>query len=436
MRTLEEQLDIAFYQRQGLSCRQIARKLGCSPRTVKKYAEHPELIGKPRTCVPRPSKLDPYRQRIAEWLEEDTEYRATTIYDRLCRQGYVGGYEMVKRAIRPLRAQKQARAYVRFETEPGAQAQVDFGEFGAELPDGSVRKHYLFGLILGYSRMLYAELLERCDMLSFLEAHQRAFAALGGAPEEILYDRMRNVFLRQLVGKAQFTQSLVELATHYGFAPRVAPAYAPWVKGKIERPMDFVRESFWRGYAFHDLPHANADLQGWLAEKGRRVHGTTHERVDVRYARELPYLQPLPAQPCDVSMRLYREVRKDCTIAVLGNRYVVEHTLVGSPVVARVRRQDLRVFDGERLVVTYPIPEGKGHLIQDPRFYAALQADRELAARKFGMACARRHKGRATISPKTPPHPIDVQSVEAHPVQVQRRALCEYSLLGGEVTDA
>lgn len=422
MKTLEEQLDIAFHERQGLSRRQIARKLGIDPRTVKRYAEQPELLGQPRQAAMRPSKIDPYRQQIVHYLDEDPAYRASAIYDRLRRQGYDGGYAIVQRAVRPIRQQKQQKAYIRFETEPGAQAQADFGEFQVQEPDGVVRKYFLFALILGYSRMLYAELLERCDMASFLEAHQRAFTYFGGAPIEVLYDRMRNVFLRQLAGKVEFTQSLVEVATHYGFTPRVAPAYAPWVKGKVERPMDFVRESFWRGYPFSDLEQANRDLFTWLSEKARRVHGTTHERVDERFAREKPHLLALPPAPCDVSERLYRDVRKDCTIPVLGNRYVVEHTLVGKRVVVRVRHKELRVFDDERLVVAYTIPEGKGHLVQDPRFYAALRADRETQARKFGNSRFR-PKGRATISPSKPAYPIDVQ----------RRPLGDYTQFGGEV---
>lgn len=191
-------MDIALYKRQGLSYRQIARRVGCTPRTAKKYAEHPELIGKRRESAPRPGLVDPHLDRIALWLDEDPYLRASQIYDRLLKLNFKGGYEIVKRAVRPLRRARQAKAYLRFETEPGAQAQVDLGEFQAEEADGRVRKLYLFALILGFSRMLYAELMERCDMVSFLAAHQRALQALGGATQEILYDRMRNVFVRRL----------------------------------------------------------------------------------------------------------------------------------------------------------------------------------------------------------------------------------------------
>ena len=423
MIALEKQLEILALHRQGLTAGEIARKLEIDRRTVRKYIAHPEKINQPRKSAPSVSIVDPYREQIAAYLKEDPEYRASWIYDRLKRCGYKGGYELVKRVVRAMKADLSQKAYIRFETEPAQQAQVDFGEFAVEQPDGTVKKYYLFALILGYSRMLYGELLERCDMVSFLEAHIRAFEALGGVPFEIVYDRMRNVFLRQLAGSnSEFTQSLVGLSVHYGFTPRVAPAYAPWVKGKIERPMDFVREGFWRGYPFTGLDAANRDLTSWLLEKSERIHGTTRERVDLRFEREKPFLTALPPQPCDVSERITRTVRKDCTIQIDGNRYVLPHTLVGKKVLARRRHDNLRLFDNDVLVVTYTVPEEKGHLVQDKRFYEALRADKEMQARKF--AHKGKHKARAiTISPSKPKYPVDVQ----------QRDISIYQQYGGEV---
>ena len=188
----------------------------------------------------RASKIDVYRDQITAYLEEDPQYQASTIYERLCRKGFTGSYESSSAPLAPIRQAKQQKAYIRFETEPGAQAQMDFGEFQVQNADGTICKYYLFAMILGYSRMLYAELLERCDMVSFLDAHNRGFCALGGVPREVLYDRMRNVFLRTLVGKDQFTQSLVEVATHYAFTPRVAPALCPLGQGQ-DRTADGLR---------------------------------------------------------------------------------------------------------------------------------------------------------------------------------------------------
>jgi transposase len=464
MIALEIQLDINAYIKQELSCSEIARRTGLDRRTVQGYIDHPERINRPRRSAPRASKVDAYRDTIASLLDDDVDYQASTIYDKLKLSGYEGCYELVKRVVRSTKEELTRRAYIRFETEPARQAQVDFGEFMVAMPDGSVKKYYLFAMILGYSRMLYCELLERCEMVSFLEAHIRAFEFFGGVPYEILYDRMKNVFIRRVAGpygpvpgKTYFTQSLVNMAVHYGFSPQVAPAYAPWVKGKIERPMDFVREGWWRRYNFSDLGVANRDLTSWLNEKAQRKHGTTHERIDVRFAREKPRLLSLPPQPCDISERLSRTVNKDCTISVNCNQYVVEHTLVCKKVVVKLRHDQLRVFDDDRLVIAYTVPEGTGNFVADPRFYAALKADRANSERKFansnrqrqnGLVNGRRQKGRAikqTVSPSKPPNPIDVTSFEAkndiapilvndtHPVEVQRRSLADYAQLGGEV---
>jgi transposase len=458
MKKQEQQLEIILSTRNGLSYREIGRNYGCDPRTVKKYIEHPELMGNARKASPRPSLVDCYRDQIEMYLsDKQGNHRATWIHDQLVKGGYQGGYEIVKRAVRSIKGRKQQLAYVRFETLPGCQAQVDFGEFMVTLPDGTTKKYFLFGMILGYSRKLYACLLERCDMPSFLEAHMLAFEYFGGVPQEVLYDRMRNVYIRDLcdshdaqsrllcVGRPVFTQSLMTLAVHYCFKPTVAPAYSPWVKGKIERPMEFIRENWWRGYEFTNLKAANGDLTDWLKLKDQRVHGTTYEKVEERFAREKPHLSALPPQRCDVSLRLTRDVRKDCTISVDGNRYIVAHTLVGHELTVRLKDKHLRIFDGADLVEEYDAPEGKGQLVGlDRGHYEALRNDREMRERKFGTGNKGKgkQKGRArtkrTISPTVPRHDVVVEpivpAVSLMPaLAVEHRSIAEYACLGGEV---
>lgn len=424
MITRETRVDINYWHRQGLSYREIARKTGHDWRTVKRYADNPALIGQPRRRGVRPSKLDPFLPLIESWLAEDPLYRASWIYDQLVKRGYPGGRTIVKDAVQRLKAEGQRLAYVRYETEPGRQGQVDFGEFQVLLPGGEIQSLYLFGMILGYSRALYAEFLEHCDLVSFLEAQQRALLFLGGVPAEILYDRMRHVFLRQLAGQAQMTQGLMALADHYGFTPQVCPAYAPWVKGKIERPMDFIREGFWRGYPFTSLPQANRDLLAFLQEKAGRIHGTTQESVAVRHEREKAYLGPLPPTLCDVSRRLYRKVFKDCTISVEGSRYEVPYQLVGKPVLIRAAHGWLRIYDGDTLMATVPEAETKGQLVRLPGLAEALRADAVLNARKYGARPP--GKAKATLGPRA----------ERYQVEVQHRPLADYQRLSGEVTYA
>ena len=121
-------LDLLLLQRKGLSHRQIAKKLGISRNTVKKYIEN-QGYPEERKYQQRNSLLDPFNGNIAFWLNEDLEYTATWIYDRLCNMDFTGSYEIVKRKVHEIKAEKQRVAYMRFETEPGFQAQVDFGAF-------------------------------------------------------------------------------------------------------------------------------------------------------------------------------------------------------------------------------------------------------------------------------------------------------------------
>jgi hypothetical protein len=303
---------------------------------------------------------------------------------------------------------------MRFETEPGFQAQVDFGAFQVENADGSIRTLYLFTMILGYSRKIYGELIDRCDLPTFLDCHIHAFDYFGGVADEILYDRMKNVYIGKVAGKKKFNSTLLGFALHYGFKPEVAPAYASWVKGKVERPYNFIREGFWRGYGFIYRSTANRDLIRWLEKKDERVHGTTHEVVSLRFEREWPHLNLLPPKAFDTSYRVYRNVFKDCTVRFECNSYVVAHTLVGKKLLLRVKSKDMRIFDDDFLVVSYKIPEGKGHLVQDEKFYEALRKDKKMNARKYGNG--KRSKGRAksTISPLKPRYDMDVEVRSTH----------------------
>jgi transposase len=416
-------LDIITLHLKGLKQRAIARKLGVSRNTVKKYIENPDLAFEPPPPRSRKSKLDPFSANIKAWIEDDSEYTAAWIYDRLSNMGFTGSYEIVKRRVHAIKAHYHKVAYMRFETEPGYQAQVDFGEFQVLRANGSVDRLYLFSMILGFSRKMFAQLIERCDLPTFLDCHINAFEYFGGVPEQILYDRMKNVYIGKIAGKKRFNDTLMGFALHYGFKPEVAPAYAAWVKGKVERPYSFIREGFWRGYGYICLDTANRDLWAWLAKKDQRVHGTTHEVVQIRFERERPHLHLLPRQVFDTSYRIYRKVYKDCTVRFEGNSYVVPHTLVGKQIILRVKGRAMRIFYNDRLLVTYRIPEGKGHLVQDKRFYDALKKDREMNRRKYKTG--RRMKGRAkyTISPSKPQYAMDV---EVRPIFI-------YDQLVGEV---
>lgn len=384
-------MEIWALKRQGFSHRAIARKLGIHRQTVKKYLEGNEF---PRyRSVERQSALLPYHGMIAEWLGSE-DYQATRVHELVSRQGYQGSYETVKRFVREVKEKRDRIAYLRFETLPGQQAQVDFADFQIGSADGGVQTLYVFVMVLGYSRHMYIEFVPRCTMTAFLDCHQNAFQFLGGVPAEILYDNMRNVVVRRYVGRAEFNKTFLDFCAHYGYKPVACPPYSPWYKGKVERPIDYLRERFWRGYSYTDLSQLKRDALEWnLTVASRRVHGTTHEQVSVRFEREKPHLGALPERPYDTSEKLFRKVYKDCQVSFGSNRYVVPHTLVGRVVLLKIKNGALRVFDDDTLCAEYAIPEGKGQLLSHPQFYEALKRDQEQMRRKYRAPW---RKGRAT----------------------------------------
>jgi transposase len=404
----EECMDIWVLKRRGYSDRAVSRRLGIDRRTVRKYMESGEFPQYRK--VVRVSKLEPYFGLIGDWLGQD-DFQATWIYRRLVSLGYTGSYEVVKRYVKGLKRERDRVAYIRFETEPGRQAQVDFGDFQVLGFDGSVRTVYVFVMVLGYSRHMYVEFVDNCGLVGFLDCHIRAFGYLGGVPAEILYDNLRNVVVRRLLGRVHFNDRFWDFSRHYGFKPVPCPPYSPWVKGKVERPVQYVRESFWRGYGYSGLEQANRDVSAWVEEAFQRVHGTTQERVRDRFARERPYLGSIPRRDYDTSEIFIRKVYKDCCVRYGGNWYVVPHRVVGEKVLLKVKAGVIRIFWDDQLLASYSIPEGKGNLIQDPAFYAALRADQSQFLRKYAR---RRGKGRAI--PGTLPSPALSLPVEKRPL--------------------
>jgi transposase len=186
----EQFMDILALRRQGFSLREISGKLGIHRKTVTKYLT---LGNAPKyQKVKRDeSILAPYLQLIDEWLAQDN-YRASWIYHQIKNLGYAGGYDTVKNHVRKVKANNQRKAFIRFETVPGLQGQMDWADFQVTEPAGTSML-YLFLLVLGFSRAMYAELVPSCTLQFFLDVHIRAFKYLGGIPLEVLYDNMKHV---------------------------------------------------------------------------------------------------------------------------------------------------------------------------------------------------------------------------------------------------
>jgi transposase len=386
-------MDIFTLQRQGHSARTIAKKLGLSRNTVNKYLKQGEFPkytrGKRHGSI-----LDPYKQVIQDLLAEDA-YQATWLFERIQGLGYPGGYDIVRHYVQGIKKQQSRLAYIRFETEPGRQAQMDWGDFQVREADGQKTSNvYLFVLLLGYSRAMYAEFVLRCTLEAFMDSHIRAFQYLGGVPGEILYDNMKNVVTRRSGRRAEFNGEFLHFAHHYQFQPVACPPYSPWVKGKVERPIHYIRERFWRGYRFDCLERANRDLVFWLNETANvRLHGTHRQPIGERWQQEIPHLGSCPGGDYDTSLKVVRKVYRDCQVSYNGNRYVVPHHVVGKKILLKIKAGTIRFYHDQELLATYQEPTEKGTTIGQPGLYERLLEDIAQRRRKYR---ARNGKGKAT----------------------------------------
>jgi transposase len=361
---LGELMMILDLHRQGLSITAIARRTGRDPKTVRKYIERglePPAYG-PRQ-VGRPSKLAPYLDYLRERVATFPDLSAVRLTRELRERGYKGAYTAVKRFVAAIRPESQPKPFeVRFETPAGYQAQVDFARFVTTFTDepGIVRIVWLFSMVLGHSRYIFARFVMHQDLQTLLRCHMLAFTAIGGVPIEILYDRMKTAVTGEDGdGHIIYNRSLIALGQHYGFLPRACRPYRAKTKGKVERPFSYIRQDFFLGRAFRNLDDLNAQLNDWLATVANvRLHGTTQRIVAEAFAAEQPELQKLPTFPFDALLKLERRVSHDGLVSIGGNYYSVPD---------RTRRivevhqlpDHIRILDEGRLVATHPILEGR-----------------------------------------------------------------------------
>jgi transposase len=292
---------VRHYLEQGLSKTAIAERLGISRRTLHYWLATGQL-DRPLDAStvrypPRPTKLDPYKPLIAERLETYPELTAVRLFEEVRAAGYAGSLTQLKLYVRHVRPRPEPEPIVRFETSPGQQGQVDFAE--VRLPWG---KRSALMVVLGYSRHLWLQFYHRQTMRTLMRGLEAAFAFFGGVPRELLFDQLKAVIIddhRSDGGKVIENPEFLRFAAHWGFRIRACRPYRAQTKGKVERPIRYVRQSFLYGRSFAGDADLNAQTLQWLATVANmRIHATTKEQPLVRFERdERALLQPLAARP-------------------------------------------------------------------------------------------------------------------------------------------
>lgn len=381
MLRLEDFMEIQKLHHDGLSVSEIARRMDLDRKTVRKYLRE---VPKAYQRKPRGGKADTYRAYLRERWEQGV-HNACRLFREIQKRGYGGCYTQVKKTVREWRSEGQERAFVRFETAPGEQAQMDWGHFG----NWGGKRLYGFALTLGWSRMQYVEFTQRQDMETLLNCMVHAFHYFNGVTQTILTDNMKTVVIDRIDGMPQFHPKMLDFASYYGFVPRVCHPYRPQTKGKVESTIRYIQSSFWPGLKFETLADLNRQALVWCQEANGRVHGTTREVPQERLAAE--GLLSITGQPdYDTSYVSHRQVTKDCLVSYRGNRYSVPHTYAGKNVVVRESLEGrwIRILHRQELITEHEMATGKGKMILNAIHYRGLPRRQRLPVQDAPLSVA------------------------------------------------
>ena len=365
----------------GWGSKRIAAELGCSRNTVKRWLRYGDW--QPCITPSRSRKLD----GLADWLADRFrrhEGNADVIRQELAGEKAIEvSLRTVERAVAPLRRElvAAARATVRFETRPGEQLQIDFGERRVEI-GGVPVKVFFFVATLGYSRRLHVRAFSHEKQDSWFAGLESAFHAFGGVPREVLLDNARALILHHDPASREVVlhPKLHAFAKHWGIRIRACAPYRARTKGKDERGVGYVKRNAVAGRRFETWSAMEAHLEAWTRDVAdQRSHGTTGEAPRDRFERdEARALRPLGGTPPFTTARdLIRSVGADCAVAIDGNAYSVPWRLIGERVRVTVGHDLIRVHHGGQEVALHAEQKGRHGRVVDDAHLAGLVGTRE-----------------------------------------------------------
>jgi len=357
MRMPDEVAAMLELKRRGWGVKKIAAEFGACPKTVRAWIKAGGWRRYRRAG--RPKKLD----GLKDWLEAKmTQHRGNADVVRQDLKDELGieaTLRTVERAVAPFRQLLEAerRATVRFETAPGQQMQIDFGETRVELAGVKERVH-LFVATLGYSRRGYVQAFLCERQSAWFEGIENAFRHYNGVPREVLFDNARalvdhhDAATREVTLNARFHA----FSRYWGFTPRACAPYRPRTKGKDENGVSYVKKNAVAGRRFDSLAQFEGHLERWMREiSDTRMHGTTGEAPILRFLRdEASALQPYPNKPPFRQTRdLVRRVQADCCVEVDRVAYSVPWRLIGERVAVTISDGRVRITHAGRIVAEH-----------------------------------------------------------------------------------
>ena len=373
--------------------KRIAAEVGVSRNSVRRYLRE----GAAAETQTRPGawSLDATQQATAKTLLDGPAAGNAVVVQRLlAEQDVEVPLRTLQRSLAPHRQAKRAAelATVRFETAPGHQTQIDFGERWISIASERTKVH-LFVAVLGYSRRIFvrASLSQRQD--DWREGLACAFRTFGGVTHKILIDRAGALVVGEDrdTGTARVHPAFAAFCKDLGVEVAACRPYRARTKGKTESGVGYVKKNAIAGLAFTSFAALEAHLQRWMLDADRRIHGTTHERPIDRFERdEKAALRPLPSQAVPVrERRVSRRVATDCFVDVDTIRYSVPHQLVRCSVEVLVLEHEVVIFDGHLEIARHRRHREPHQRVSDPSHFEGIFRRRDDAAVVASSSLAR-----------------------------------------------
>jgi transposase len=362
----------------------IAAQLGVHHDTVRRVLAQAGVAEGITTI--RPSMIDPFVPLIRQTLEKYPRLRASRLYGMVKQRGYGGGPDHFRHVIARYRPRPVAEAYLRLRTLPGEQAQVDWGYFGKLTIGRALRPLWGFVMVLSYSRHVFLRFYLGQAMANFLRGHVCAFQTWNAVPRVLLYDNLKSAVLERVGQAVHFHPTLLALAAHYHFEPRPVAVGRGNEKGRVERTIRFIRESFFAARQFTDLADLNTQAELWCntVAAERPCPEDRTQRVREVFEAETPSLLCLADNPFPAEDRFETQVARTPYVRFDLNDYSVPYTHVRRPVVVLATLDTVRIVDGLEVIATHRRSWDKGEQVEIEEHV------RELVAWK---RAARHHRG-------------------------------------------
>ncbi len=348
--TEEMRHEIVQRRQSGMSMRAIAEELNVSRGAVARALERVQARRDGRAAPsprprPRQSIIDPFEPVLKELLAKYPNLTTERALQELRARGFTGGYTVVRQRVGLLRPRAAAPPVPRFETGPGAQAQMDYGVYDIDFAREGRRRVYLFSYLLSYSRRQYLHFVESMDLPTTLREHVHAFHHLGGVARVCLYDNFKAVVLRHDADGAFYNPKFLAFATHYGFRPQACRVRRPQTKGKVERQFFYVETNLLNGRTFETLEHLNEVTAEWLTNVADvRVLRDFQESPRQRHEQEKPHLLTLPTCDFDTAQVVYRHANVEGYLTHRLNFYSVPWSYIGQVLPVRVTENEVIIY--------------------------------------------------------------------------------------------